>query len=139
MNRNRNSGFTLIELLIVIVVFSILLAVAAPSYMQFVRESRRDDAKHLLLLNSQRLQRCFTLEGEFTTGDKGEDKCFLRQTSDNGYYELGDTSVVTKKTFNLVAVPVDDTSQDEDAGCTHFSYDHTSRQSAQGSDSENCW
>lgn len=139
MNRNRNPGFTLIELLIVMVVFSILLAVAAPSYMQFIRESRRDDAKHLLLLNSQRLQRCFTLVGEFTTGDEGEQDCFLRQTSDNGYYELADTSIVTEKTFYLVAVPVDDTSQDDDAGCTHFSYDQTGRQSAQGSDSENCW
>jgi len=43
------AGFTLVELMIVVVIASILLAIAVPSYMTQVRESRRTEAKTALL------------------------------------------------------------------------------------------
>src|SRR5690242_15446663 len=43
-SRRALPGFTLIELLIVVVVASILMAIALPSYQNQIRKSRRADA-----------------------------------------------------------------------------------------------
>ena len=42
-------GFSLIELMIVIVVVAVLVALAIPSYKQFVRKSNRGEAQQLLM------------------------------------------------------------------------------------------
>ena len=45
---NRN-GFTLVELMIVLIIAAIILALAYPSYIQYVRKSKRGDAQQLLM------------------------------------------------------------------------------------------
>jgi len=42
-------GFTLIELMIVILIVAVLVALAYPSYVDYVRKSRRGEAQQLLL------------------------------------------------------------------------------------------
>ena len=44
-----NSGFTIIELMIVVIIISILVALAYPSYIKYVRKSKRGDAQQLLM------------------------------------------------------------------------------------------
>lgn len=126
-----NRGFTLIELLIALVIFSVLVSVAVPGYQSQLRESRRDDARHLLMLNAQRLQRCFTLEGVYTGS------CATRSTSKNGYYTL-ETSLATNS-FTLTAKPVAGSSQAKDDDCLSFSYDSTGLKSATGAQADQCW
>ena len=46
---NRNYGFTVIELMIVVMIVAILVAIAYPSYIQYVRKSKRGEAQQLLL------------------------------------------------------------------------------------------
>ena len=133
MNNKHSSGFTLIELLIAIAIISILVAMAVPGYTKYVKQSRRDDAKHLLMLNAQRLQRCFTLEGVYNGN------CLTRQNSKGGYYALSKSSQFTTNTFNLTAVPVIGSSQETDGDCQTFSYDHTGRRTATGNDYDTCW
>lgn len=48
-NRKRNFGFTVIELMIVLVIVAILLALAYPSYVQYVRKANRGDAQQILM------------------------------------------------------------------------------------------
>ena len=48
-NRKRNSGFTIIELMIVLVIVAILLALAYPSYVNYVRKANRGEAQQILL------------------------------------------------------------------------------------------
>jgi type IV pilus assembly protein PilE len=48
-NRKRNSGFTIIELMIVLVIVAILLAIAYPSYVNYVRKANRGEAQQILL------------------------------------------------------------------------------------------
>ncbi len=52
MNANkaeRNWGFTVIELMIVVGIVSILLALAYPSYVKYVRKANRGEAQQLLM------------------------------------------------------------------------------------------
>lgn len=52
---SANGGFTLIELMIVVVIISILAAIAYPAFQDYVRESKRADA-HTTLLRIATLQ-----------------------------------------------------------------------------------
>jgi type IV pilus assembly protein PilE len=47
--RKKHSGFTIIELMIVIAIVAILVALAYPSYAQYVLKARRGEAQQLLL------------------------------------------------------------------------------------------
>jgi type IV pilus assembly protein PilE len=49
INSKRNSGFTIIELMIVLVIVAILLALAYPSYVDYVRRANRGEAQQMLL------------------------------------------------------------------------------------------
>jgi type IV pilus assembly protein PilE len=55
--KNKTDGFTLIELMITVVVVIILLAIAVPSYQDFVRKGARADAKSRLLDVAQMQER----------------------------------------------------------------------------------
>ena len=63
--RTRTQGFTLIELLIVIAVIGILVAIALPSYNQYVIRSHRAEAKNMLMATAQRLEQNYTLSGSY--------------------------------------------------------------------------
>lgn len=45
----RIAGFTIIELMIVLVIVAILLGLAYPSYINYVRKAKRGEAQQLLL------------------------------------------------------------------------------------------
>jgi len=47
--KKKRSGFTVIELMIVVVIVGILVALAFPSYVQYVRKAKRGEAQQLLL------------------------------------------------------------------------------------------
>ena len=47
--RKRILGFTVIELMIVVMIVAILVALAYPSYIQYVRKSKRGDAQQMLM------------------------------------------------------------------------------------------
>jgi type IV pilus assembly protein PilE len=45
----KGKGFTMMELMIVLVIVAILVAIAYPSYVQYVRKSKRGEAQQLLM------------------------------------------------------------------------------------------
>src|SRR4030088_1099144 len=45
----RDGGFSLIELMVVVAIATILFAIAVPSYMTYIRQSRRVEAKTAVL------------------------------------------------------------------------------------------
>lgn len=49
LNGSSRKGFTLVELMIVLIIVAIVLALAYPSYVQYVRKSKRSDAQQLLM------------------------------------------------------------------------------------------
>lgn len=46
---DRESGFSLIELMFVLAIIAILVALAYPSYVDYVRKSKRGEAQQLLM------------------------------------------------------------------------------------------
>lgn len=56
ITRTRMRGFTLVELMIVVVIVSILMMIAVPSYALFMKKSRRGDAEATLMDIAQREQ-----------------------------------------------------------------------------------
>jgi type IV pilus assembly protein PilE len=63
--RPAHQGFTLIELMIVVVIVSILAAVALPSFQEQIRRSRRAEGKVALLRAAQLLERNYTVTNQY--------------------------------------------------------------------------
>jgi len=59
-------GFSLIELIVVIAIAAVLLRVAIPSYMTYVKKARRPEAKTALLDLAAREERYFTQYNYYT-------------------------------------------------------------------------
>jgi len=49
LRKKRIAGFTIIELMITLVIISILVAIAYPSYVNYLRKSKRGEAQQLLM------------------------------------------------------------------------------------------
>lgn len=55
----RSQGFTLLELMIVVVIISLLAALAIPSYFSYVQRTRRSDGQSALLNATQAEEKFF--------------------------------------------------------------------------------
>jgi len=154
----RARGFTLIELMIVVVIASILLAIAVPSYMAQIRQSRRAEAKTALLDLAGREERYFSTNGSIYTNTAANlGYSALPVTTQNGYYSINVTCFAAQgaalgcdpnanapagPAYYLTATPVAGTSQAADAPCKTFSVDSLGNQFATGDGtltSAQCW
>jgi type IV pilus assembly protein PilE len=145
----RAGGFSLIELMVTVVVASILVAIALPSYKYSVRKSRRTDAKTALLDLAGREERWFsTNNGTYTTvaANLGYSGTFP-VTVGSGYYQIDAPTVVAGTTtavatFSITAVPVPGSDQAKDAACASFTITNQGAQTATGTDPNpnvDCW
>ena len=138
--RGRYRGFTLIELMIVVVIATILLGIAVPSYMSQVRKSRRTEAKTALLDMAGREERFFSTNGA-AYSIQATDMGYVAypQVVGSGYYRIQAPNVCpggagcaagAPPSFTFTAVPVAGTSQAADATCQSFTVDSAGRQRA---------
>ena len=142
--RGAETGFTLIELVIVIVVVSILVSVALPSYQASMLKGRRADAK-AALLDAVNRQESFMLDRSRYTDDleklgygPGE------VTSEEGYYILEvvapvDPNCPLENCYVLKATPKSGGAQADDQNCTSFSVKSTGVREATGATAGECW
>jgi len=149
--RRTAAGFTLVELMVTVVIASILLAVAIPSYTTQVRKSRRTDARSALLDLASREERYLTLNNSYTNVAGNLGYAGFPQTVGSGYYQVKVASAVAATatappTFLLVATPVAGTSQAKDSSCQYFSVDNTGNEQSFNSSSgtgtnttSTCW
>jgi len=118
----RQSGFTLIELMIVVGIIAILSTIAFGSYQDSVRKSKRAEAKTTLMDVAQRLERCYTANGNYDTAcsvHDGTDLVPPFTTTEHTYYNLA-IPTLTATTFTLTA-----TATFPDPQCDVFSITHT--------------
>lgn len=101
----RARGFTLIELLVTIAILAIIIAVAIPSYTNYVTQANRSEGTTLVLNTAQALERCYTRFFSY----RPEDGCAVIGTglvSENGWYLIDpEESTFTQTTFVLRAMP----------------------------------
>jgi len=117
--------------MVVVAILSMLTAIGIPFYQQSQLEARRNDGKHLLKGNAQRLERCFTLEGVYNGA------CKVRTESKDGYYQLREAR--TEREYRLIAIPTTKGSQNKDVGCNRLILDHTGYTTATGKLRHECW
>ncbi len=63
---SRTTGFSLIELMVTVLIISVLVAIAIPSYIDKVRKSRRTEAKTVLLDLAGREERFFNTNNQYS-------------------------------------------------------------------------
>jgi type IV pilus assembly protein PilE len=145
-------GMTLIELMVVVAIAAILFAIAIPSYMTYIRQSRRTEAKTAILDLAAREERYLSTNPAAYTNIPGN----LGYTAfgipiGNGYYSLAvctvppaavcaPSAIATAPAYTVTATPVAGQSQVNDAQCTSFSVDSAGQQFATGSQTvAYCW
>jgi len=151
------AGFTLIELMIVVVIVTILLSIAVPSYMSEIRQSRRTEAKTALLDLAGREESYFSTGSNYTTAgaNLGYAAGFgAGNPIGSGYYyltvcspaatnctaALGMPNPPAAPSYTIVALPVAGSSQAKDTQCTAFAVDSAGQQYATGTPgSATCW
>jgi type IV pilus assembly protein PilE len=153
-------GFTLIELMVVVVIATLLLSIAVPSYMSQVRQSRRTEAKNAVLELAGREERFFATNGvnySQLAADLGYTALPAVRVG-SGYYNLsvctpaaagcGGTPAppatwAVPATPNYLVVAVPTAAQTGDTQCAAFFVDSTGKQMAVdsgGADvTTNCW
>ena len=115
--RKASKGFTLIELLTVVAIIAILVAVAYPSYQQYVLRANRSEAKNQLLRISSEQEKFFTTFNRYSgniagarTGDPATsglnmDDSTQADASDTAYYDIAVVLGAGGLTYTLRAVP----------------------------------
>jgi type IV pilus assembly protein PilE len=152
----RPTGFTLVELMVVVAIATILFAVAVPSYMTYIRQSRRTEARTAVLDLAGREERFFSTNGATytnTPANVGYTGAWPIAVGTN-YYQvtvcvpaaanctagLGMPNPPAAPSYTVVATPVAGQSQTGDAQCTAFAVDSIGQQFATGTGgTAYCW
>ena len=119
--RRRMQGITLIELMIVVVIVSILAAVAYPNYQEFTARAKRNEARAALLRLATNQERFYLNNNTFT-----QDLTALgfsttpTWTTETGYYTI---QVTAANASNFTATATYLQGGSEAAKCASFTID----------------
>lgn len=133
----RYKGFTLIELMIAVAILAIIMAIAIPSYQEYVMRSNRAEAKTILMQTAQALERCYTRYNAYNDGNCGVS---FPVDSENGWYQLAAADqTINAADFDLVAVP-QGVQATRDTECKNFTLSHNgTRGVSTATPPEDCW
>jgi len=109
MNKKYTEGFTLVEIMIVVAILGMIVAVAMPSYTEYVKKTKRTDAKVELMRIAQ-LQESYFVQNLSYAKDL---------TTGSGGLGLG-ASVLSEQDEYLITISAKDSGN---GGCTGLSAD----------------
>ena len=127
-------GFTLMELMIVVVIISILVAIALPSYQQYILRSRRIEGKNALLDLASRQERYYSINNAYTDSapNLGYGASAAFPVAAGNYYQLN-ISAANATSFTATVAPQGAQSADT---CGTLQITQTGAKTADASD---CW
>lgn len=137
MNKILQKGFTLIELLIALVILGILVAIAYPSYSQYILRTHRADALSTLAQDQVLLERCYSQTFSYSGACASLPN--FPQTSNQGYYTINLSNLSTSS-YTLTAVPKGN--QTKDTTCANFTVNQANVRTASdnsGNAQTSCW
>jgi type IV pilus assembly protein PilE len=130
----QDTGFTLIELLIAVAILAIIVAIAIPSYEQYVVETNRGEGKVAINNVAQGLERCYSRFSQYDSGNCG---VVLPFDSENDHYRV--TGAITATTYTLTAAPLG-AQATRDGECGSLTLTHAGVRGVTGSGTvEDCW
>ncbi|WP_062268563.1 type IV pilin protein [Endozoicomonas arenosclerae] len=132
----RGNGFSLIELMIVVAIIGIIVAVAIPSYQQYVFESRRSDAHVALTTAAAEQEKFYTYDNAYTTDINN----LGGANSPNGHYTI--TVTATDTTYTITATAISSSTQFQDTDCRTITLNHLGAKASFNSTStasSGCW
>lgn len=137
----RSAGFTLIELMITVVIATVLISIAIPSYSNSIRKSRRTEAKTALLDIAGREERFYNTNNTYSIvpSDIGYGAAGVPfpMNVGSGYYQVNVqlTNVAGVPGYTITAVPIS-VDQLKDVTCAQFQLTNTGAQTATD---PSCW
>lgn len=130
----RLKGFSLIEMLFVLLLVSVLVAIAYPSYQSYILRSKQQAAKLSLLRLASKMEQYAITHG----GYEGASLVALGEEASNRDYQL-QLSELSKNKFVVKAVPQTVLAR-SDTRCGAFILNNVGQHSVTGSDSASeCW
>ena len=138
----RMRGVTLIELLTVIVILSLLMSIAVPTYRRYLIRSQRSEAK-IALLQLQTAQEKFYMQNNAFTDnvkDASPDGLGLLEVTETGKYDITVNLAADAQTYTATASPHKGGGQDDDADCKSFTITERGTRGVSGSSGvQYCW
>ncbi|MBX2881160.1 MAG: type IV pilin protein [Granulosicoccus sp.] len=134
---NKNKGFTMVELLIVVAIMGIITAIAIPSYSGYVTESRRTDAKTLLLEAAGEQTRFFSENNSYAASMTAMGYSDNSEPTESGHYTVSVTAS-TASSFTLTATAVGDQTSDTECGNLTINSVGIKTESGTGTNAD-CW
>jgi type IV pilus assembly protein PilE len=137
----RRRGFTLLELMIVLMIVSVLAAVAFPSYTRHVQRSRRTDAHSLLMRIAAEQERFYTQFNRYTANlgapASSTNLGMAQVRSENGFYTASAVLGNVDQTYTLTATPIGQQSGD---ACGAITLGSSDQRGFAGNESNGpCW
>ena len=146
-SQQEQGGFTLLELMIVVLIVGIISAVAYPSYMQYVVNTKRTAATSVLLQVADRQQQFF-MDNKTYTADLtslgftanpmvvGDDGRQLPSGDAKSVYTIAMSNVAVT-TFTITATPLN-AQLSRDTDCGALTLDQSLAKGAAGA-VDDCW
>lgn len=142
----RSKGYTLSELMVVLMIISLLAALAFPIFQQYVIRSKRAQAQAALMQLMQQQERDYTKSGSyraFSAADAGPFTWWSGATAARSAYEIRASACAQQaltQCVMLTALPGTDNvdSDFKDAECETLTLDSAGQRRASGP-AQRCW
>jgi type IV pilus assembly protein PilE len=131
----RLRGFTLIEVMIVVAIAGILVAIAFPSYREYVLRGNRTQGQTLLVEAAARQERFYAQNSAYVTDNANKGNLQVNEGNYDDFYVLSVGTAVGDGGYTLTA-----TQQFGDVDCGNLTLDARGNKGNTGSkDEEECW